>query len=73
MRHFCEGMESFGRKIRGFNRDDSILQAVWKARHSSLCGFTEMRVSKGSEIRGLYPAARVPVMRGVLCRPLWTV
>ena len=50
---FCEGMESFGRKIRGFNRDDSILSGV-ESRTSS-----PVRIHRDacfqSEIRGLYP------------------
>lgn len=50
---FCEGMESIGRKIRGFNRDDSILTGV-ESRTSS-----PVRIHRDesfqSEIRGLYP------------------
>lgn len=50
---FCEGMEAFGRKIKGFNRDDSILSGV-ESRTSS-----PVRIHRDesfqSEIRGLYP------------------
>lgn len=50
---FCEGMEAFGRKIRGFNREDCILSGV-ESRTSS-----PVRIHRDesfqSEIRGLYP------------------
>lgn len=50
---FCEGMESFGRKIHGFNREDCILSGV-ESRTSS-----PVRIHRDesfqSEIRGLYP------------------
>lgn len=50
---FVEGMESFGRQIRGFNRPDTILLGV-ESRTSS-----PVRIHRDetlqSEIRGLYP------------------
>ena len=50
---FVEGMESFGRQIRGFDRDDAILLGV-ESRTSS-----PVRIGRDetlqSEIRGLYP------------------
>lgn len=50
---FVEGMETFGRQIRGFDREDAILSGV-ESRTSS-----PVRISRDetlqSEIRGLYP------------------
>ena len=50
---FVEGMESFGRKIRGFDRPDAILAGV-ESRTSS-----PVRIPRGetleSSIKGLYP------------------
>ena len=50
---FVEGMESFGRKIKGFDRPDAILAGV-ESRTSS-----PVRIPRGetleSSIKGLYP------------------
>jgi uncharacterized FAD-dependent dehydrogenase len=50
---FLEGMEQFGRKIKGFDRDDAILSAI-ESRTSS-----PVRITRGedgmSNVRGLYP------------------
>ena len=50
---FIEGMESFGKKIKGFDRPDAILAGV-ESRTSS-----PVRIPRGetleSSVRGLYP------------------
>lgn len=50
---FVEGMEAFGRQIRGFNRADAILSGV-ESRTSSPVRIVRDETMQ-SEVRGLYP------------------
>ncbi|MCM1540311.1 MAG: FAD-dependent oxidoreductase [Blautia sp.] len=52
-RAFVEGMETFGRQIRGFDREDAILSGV-ESRTSSPVRIPRDETLQ-SEIRGLYP------------------
>lgn len=53
-RAFVEGMEQFGRQLKGFNRPDAILSGI-ESRTSSPVRILREEMNLQSQIRGIYP------------------